>query len=228
MSHYSQRKLIVIDGQRGVGKSVVAEATARTLGWQHVDMGTYIRLVSWIALKEGLDLYDDLLEELAREIRGARIRLEGPTVLFEDHLVTDYLFDDEVNRVAEAASTLPRLTHELYDQVAEACKLGPTVAEGRRLGIDLYPRLPGRFYLHVRDSGVKAHLFFPAPGARVIEIRSQPIIWLVWDMIKWSIRQGALRRRELRPAAGNCPVPRVRTRRPGAGGQAPLALAGGG
>ena len=49
---------IAIDGPAGAGKSTLARALARQLGFLYIDTGAMYRALTWKALQRGIDLYD--------------------------------------------------------------------------------------------------------------------------------------------------------------------------
>jgi len=69
---------IAIDGPAGSGKSTIGEQLARRLGYLYIDTGAMYRAVTWLALKEGVDVHDEAaLERLARH---AEIVIDHPQV----------------------------------------------------------------------------------------------------------------------------------------------------
>ena len=63
-----RRMIVAIDGPAGAGKSSVARALARRLGFRYLDTGAMYRALTWLALHNGVDLGDvPALVHLARE-----------------------------------------------------------------------------------------------------------------------------------------------------------------
>lgn len=59
---------MAIDGPGGSGKSTVARAVARRLGYTYIDTGAMYRSVAVWAMRAGIDLGDmHRMEQLARE-----------------------------------------------------------------------------------------------------------------------------------------------------------------
>ena len=60
--------IIAIDGPAGAGKSTVARRLAERLGVRYLDTGAMYRAVTWLALREEIELEDgERLGELAAE-----------------------------------------------------------------------------------------------------------------------------------------------------------------
>src|ERR671922_2514057 len=77
--------LVAIDGPAGAGKSTVARAVAKALGFTYLDSGAMYRAVALAALDRGVDPDDgERLGELAWELdidfAGDTIRLGGKSV----------------------------------------------------------------------------------------------------------------------------------------------------
>ena len=60
--------IVAIDGPAGSGKSTVAVALARRLGFRYLDTGAMYRALTWLAMREGVPLDRGArLGELAEE-----------------------------------------------------------------------------------------------------------------------------------------------------------------
>ena len=69
---------IAIDGPAGSGKSTIGEELARQLGYLYIDTGAMYRALTWLALKNGVDITDAAaMEELARH---AEIAISRPSI----------------------------------------------------------------------------------------------------------------------------------------------------
>jgi cytidylate kinase len=56
--------IVAIDGPAGAGKSTVARRLAERLGFRYLDTGAMYRAVTWLAMREGVDLSES--ERLGR------------------------------------------------------------------------------------------------------------------------------------------------------------------
>src|SRR3972149_6913867 len=62
-------RVIAIDGPVGAGKSTIARALARRLGFRYVDTGAMYRSVAWAAVQKGVSLSNEAaVAGLAREL----------------------------------------------------------------------------------------------------------------------------------------------------------------
>jgi cytidylate kinase len=52
-------KIIAIDGPAASGKSTLGYKLAQALGYLYFDTGVMYRAVTWLALKRGVDIYDE-------------------------------------------------------------------------------------------------------------------------------------------------------------------------
>src|SRR5215469_11851038 len=90
--------IVAIDGPAGAGKSTVARAVARRLGFLYIDTGAMYRAVALWAGRAGVPL-DDLhrLEQLARQ---AHIQFSDSSVLLNGEDVTAAIRDPEISAAA--------------------------------------------------------------------------------------------------------------------------------
>jgi cytidylate kinase len=120
------RMLIAIDGPAGAGKSTVARAVARALGFTYLDTGAMYRCV---ALAELRGIEDPV--ECAIGL-GDRITLDG-----ED--VTQDIRSPEVSAHASEVAARPEVRGQLVARQRELIRSGDYVAEGRDIGTVVAP-----------------------------------------------------------------------------------------
>lgn len=145
---------IAIDGPAGSGKSTIGEQLARHLGYLYVDTGALYRAVSWLALREQVDVEDDAA--LAQLARQADVVISRPTV--EDgrqYTVTvrgqDVTWDirgGAVTRVVPSVSRHEEVRTVLREQQrALAQRDGGVVMVGRDIGAVVLPDAELKIYL---------------------------------------------------------------------------------
>jgi len=130
--------VVAIDGPAGAGKSTVARAAARALGFTYLDSGAMYRAVGLMAQRHG-GAASDRAEELD-------IRL-GDRVLANGEDVTDAIRTPEVSEAASKVATNPRVREALVQKQRELLSEGNWVAEGRDIGTVVAPDAAVKVYL---------------------------------------------------------------------------------
>ena len=142
-------RVVAIDGPAASGKSSVARALARQIGFDYVNSGAMYRAVTWHVLEKGVPPGDAvaiarLMEATAidciRDGQGSRILIDGidPTA---------HLCDDRVNDEVSLVSSVPRLREILVEKMRGYAHNRDVVMEGRDIGSVVFPDTPYKFYL---------------------------------------------------------------------------------
>jgi cytidylate kinase len=130
--------VVAIDGPAGAGKSSVARALARALGFTYLNSGSMYRAVGLQTLREG-GAASDHAEDLDIEL-GDRVLLAG-----ED--VTDALRTPEVSEAAARVGTNERVRTALVSKQRELVSEGDWVVEGRDIGTVVAPDAAVKIFL---------------------------------------------------------------------------------
>ena len=138
--------IVAIDGPAGSGKSTVARALARRLGFLYLDTGAMYRALTWLAVKDGVDPDDGAsLARLAQEhpvtfdATGA-VEIAGQDVSRE---IRAPAIDRLVPSVARHASV-----RELMRERQRALGTeGDAVIEGRDIGTVVAPSAEVKVFL---------------------------------------------------------------------------------
>jgi cytidylate kinase len=130
--------VVAIDGPAGAGKSTVARAAARALGFTYLDSGAMYRAVGLMTSRDG-----GPAAERAEELD---IRL-GERVLANGEDVTDAIRTPEVSEAASTVATDPRVRAALVKKQRELLSSGDWVAEGRDIGTVVAPDAEVKVYL---------------------------------------------------------------------------------
>ncbi len=136
---------IAIDGPAGAGKSTVARAVAKSLGYRYLDTGGLYRAVALAALQEGIDPRDgstlsELLDRSTIELVGEHVRLNGNDV-------SNDLRDPAVTRIVSAVSAHPEVRGKLLELQRSAAQAFDIVMEGRDIGTTVLPHADLKIFL---------------------------------------------------------------------------------
>ncbi len=137
--------VITIDGPAGAGKSSVARALARRLGFQYLDTGAMYRAATLAALRAGkLDAPDD---ELADFVGTLRIELRDDRVLLNGEDVTDELRSRQLTRAVRRLANSTPVRKKLVALQRAAGYGTDLVAEGRDQGTVVFPDAAVKIFL---------------------------------------------------------------------------------
>ena len=130
--------VVAIDGPAGAGKSTVARAVARELGFTYLDSGAMYRAVALAALERGRPAAA-VAPELRIEL-GDRVRVDGQDV-------TDALRTPEVSEAASVAAAEPSVREAMVAEQRRLLAGGNWVAEGRDIGTVVAPDADVKVFL---------------------------------------------------------------------------------
>lgn len=130
--------LIAIDGPAGAGKSTVARALARELGFTYLDSGAMYRCVALLALRQPQREPAELAREATVELGGTP-SCEPRPVLLDGHDVSREIRTPEVSEAASHVAADPGVRDALVVKQRELIASGDWVAEGRDIGTVVAP-----------------------------------------------------------------------------------------
>jgi cytidylate kinase len=145
----SAHRVVAIDGPAASGKSSVARALAKQIGFDYVNSGAMYRAVTWHVLNHGvapgdaaaiIQLLENTRIDCAIENGGSRILLDGVDP-------TPHLCDDRVNEEVSLVSSIPRLREILVEKMRGYALDHDIVMEGRDIGSVVFPDTPYKFYI---------------------------------------------------------------------------------
>jgi len=130
--------VVAIDGPAGAGKSTVARATARALGFTYLDSGAMYRAAALKMLEEGG----------AASKRAEEMQIElGDRVVADGRDVTDAIRTPEVSEAASRIATNEKVRAALVRKQRALLNAGDWVAEGRDIGTVVAPEAPVKVFL---------------------------------------------------------------------------------
>jgi cytidylate kinase len=162
--------LIAIDGPAGAGKSTVARALARRLGFTYLDSGAMYRCVALLALErpasDPASLARSARIELGGGVPGGRDDAEAGAhaagaerprarIILGGRDVTETIRTPEVSEAASRVAADPGVREALVAKQRELIAGGDWVAEGRDIGTVVAPDAELKVYL-TADSAERA------------------------------------------------------------------------
>lgn len=124
------RLIIAIDGPAGSGKSTVARAVAKELGWSFLDTGAMYRALTCEALLRGVDIEDQkAMGELAHSV----VLTTVPRASVNGRDVEDDIRSERVNVAVSVVAANPIVREAMVSRQREWADAQPigTVVEGR-------------------------------------------------------------------------------------------------
>jgi cytidylate kinase len=148
MSSESHR-VVAIDGPAASGKSSVALALARHLGFAYVNSGAMYRAITWYVLENGIDPSDS--DRIAEFVQVAAIDCplkDNQSRILINHVdPTTHLREHRVNNGVSQVSTVPQVRKILAEKMRNYARHDDLVVEGRDIGSVVFPETPYKFYI---------------------------------------------------------------------------------
>ena len=145
----SAHRVVAIDGPAASGKSSVARALAKQVGFNYVNSGAMYRAVTWHVLKNNVAPGD--AAAIVRLLNNTRIDCtladKGSRILIDDVDPTAHLCDDRVNEEVSLVSSVPRVREILVEKMRVLARDHDVVMEGRDIGSVVFPDTPYKFYI---------------------------------------------------------------------------------
>lgn len=145
-----QERSIAIDGPAGAGKSTLARALARELGYLYVDTGAIYRTVALRAREAGADPSDP--EQVAPLLEDLDLRMDyGGDGVQRMYLsgrdVTEAIRENEVSALASKVAALPAVREFLLEFQRKQAREHNVVMDGRDIGTVVLPQAGVKIFL---------------------------------------------------------------------------------
>lgn len=140
---------VAIDGPAGAGKSTIAKAAAKELGFIYVDTGALYRTVGVNALRNKVNMESD--EDISSVLPSTQVQLK-----FVDGEQRMYLNGEDVSseiRLPEASmaasrvSAVPKVREFLFDLQRDLAKKNNCIMDGRDIGTVVLPDAKVKIFL---------------------------------------------------------------------------------
>ena len=140
---------IAIDGPAGAGKSSIAKALSKKLGYIYIDTGAMYRAVALFFLENGIkdssdNEIDNLLDKLDINIKYT----DGEQRVFLNNVdVSDKLRQEEIGKLASRFSALKSVREKLVALQRKLAKKENVIMDGRDIGTVVLPNADLKIYL---------------------------------------------------------------------------------
>ena len=145
----AEQQIITIDGPAGAGKTTLARALARRLGWRYLDTGAMYRAVALAAGEAGVEVSNARGVEVVLADLDLSVRLDPrETRLFlGEREVTSLIREPRISALASAISALPQVRQKMVEVQQALGRQGRIVTEGRDQGTVVFPGAGLKFFL---------------------------------------------------------------------------------
>lgn len=140
---------IAIDGPAGAGKSTIARAAARSLGFLYVDTGAMYRAIALHLLRNEVDVNNtEEIEELLKDMT-IRIAYAGgeQQIILNGENVTSFLRDEKVGNMASTSSANPKVREKLLQLQRDIARENDVIMDGRDIGTLVLPNADVKVFL---------------------------------------------------------------------------------
>lgn len=129
---------IAIDGPSASGKSTIAKALAKRLGYKHLDTGAMYRACAYLAKLNGLDVRNSF--ELVSRVKQSTIRFNDQGhVLLNGQDISQEIRHKDIDLLTSTISTFPDLRELMVSLQQEIAKDKGYILDGRDIGSVVLP-----------------------------------------------------------------------------------------
>lgn len=140
---------VAIDGPAGAGKSTIARAAAKKLGFIYVDTGALYRAVGVYSLRNGLDTENP--ETVEGTLPHIQVKLQFQDgvqhVLLNGEDVSEEIRTPQASMAASAVSAVPAVRRFLFDLQREIAAKNDCIMDGRDIGTVVLPQAEVKIFL---------------------------------------------------------------------------------
>ncbi len=140
---------IAIDGPAGAGKSTIAKAVAKELGYIYVDTGAMYRAIALYIIENKIDVEDAVKVSEACDVIDIKIKYENgiQQVYLNGRNVSQDIRKEEVGNMASKAAAKKSVRDRLLSLQRNIAAENDVVMDGRDIGTFVLPNAEFKYYL---------------------------------------------------------------------------------
>lgn len=140
---------IAIDGPAGAGKSTIAKAIAKELGYIYVDTGSLYRAIAYYAVSKNADFHNsDIVNSLLPEIKPELKFIDGTQHVFvNDEDISSKIRTEQISMGASVVSAIPEVRHFLFELQRSIARENDIIMDGRDIGTVVLPDADLKIFL---------------------------------------------------------------------------------
>lgn len=135
---------VAIDGPAGSGKSTISKRIAEQLNLTHIDTGAMYRAITYIALKNNINLDDENSYVFMQDLK---VRYEKNRIYVNNVDVTDKIRTDAVTKNVSKVSSFPYVRRILVQIQKNAAQDIDVIMDGRDIGTVVLPEADLKIFL---------------------------------------------------------------------------------
>lgn len=137
--------VVAIDGPAGVGKSTLAKAISKNLGYIYLNTGKFYRAITYLGMEKKLSVADPgVWISLALD---TKFELCEEDILVNSLKLGEKLHTGRVDSLVSQISAIPEIRGHLNLLFRKIAKNHKLVVEGRDMTTEVFPEAEYRFYL---------------------------------------------------------------------------------
>ena len=139
---------IAIDGPGGVGKSTVARAAAKQLGFIYVDTGAIYRAIGLKFVRTGKSFTNENIISVLPGTELSLTHIDGEQhIIIDGEDVSSLIRTQEISSAASKVSAVPEVRAFLLDLQRDIARKNNVIMDGRDVGTVILPNAEGKIFL---------------------------------------------------------------------------------
>lgn len=141
--------IITIDGPIATGKSTIAKKLAEELGYIYFDTGAMYRCLTYLAIKENIDLNNnECLQKLINDFNfDIKVKIGERRYFVDKEDITLQIRNQEVTALVSKVSAIPIVRENLVAMQRKFSEGVNAVFEGRDMGTVVFPHADLKIFL---------------------------------------------------------------------------------